>query len=122
MINAHCRNKINIQIILSTAQVYVRDIHGERKMCRVLLDPGSQSNMMTQELLQNLKLSWTKRSIPISGINQMQTDTSKVAEIKIKATNNAFSMEMECLVSPAITMPIPQRKIEANEIVLPKDV
>lgn len=56
-------------------------------MCRALLDPGSQSNM-TQELLQNLKLPWTKRSIPISGINQMQTDTSKVTEIKIEATNN----------------------------------
>lgn len=31
-------------------------------------------------------------------------------------------MEMECFVLPAITVPIPQKKIEANEIVLPKDV
>lgn len=63
-----CKNGKISQVILSTAQIYVRDVKGERVICRALLDPGSQSNLMTLDLLQRLKVPWTKGSMPISGV------------------------------------------------------
>jgi len=42
------RLKPATQVILSTAQVYIRDVKGNRHICRVLLDPGSQSHFITE--------------------------------------------------------------------------
>lgn len=108
------------QVILSTAQVCIQDVDGKRVICRALLDAGSQSNIMTAELLQKLRLSWLNEDIPISGIGQAKIETCKVARVNVKAIHSDFTWELKCLILPSITEPILQRKIEATEIIIPK--
>jgi len=115
-------SKVSSHVLLSTAQIYVRDINEQRICCRALLDPGSQSNLMTQDLLQRLRTPWTKKSMPISGIDQMQTDTNKVTQVKVEAIRGDFSMEIECHVLPTITVSIPQRGIKTGEIRIPRSM
>ncbi|XP_039315259.1 uncharacterized protein LOC113005966 [Solenopsis invicta] len=92
----HCTNAVNVSSaahkntsahhILSTAQVYIRNSDGKRVICRALLDPGSQLNVITTDLLQRLKLPWTKGDEPVSGIDRVKTDICKV----IRLTDPAY--------------------------------
>ncbi|XP_011858076.1 PREDICTED: uncharacterized protein LOC105555661 [Vollenhovia emeryi] len=114
--------KTHTQVVLSTAQVYVRDGMGSRIRCRALLDPGSQLNLMTTDLWRKLKLPWTKEDIPISGISLVQTNASKTTQLRVESAYNDFAMVMNCLILPTITVQIPQQKIEPNEISLPRGI
>jgi len=60
--------------------------------------------------------------MPISGIDQMQTDTNKVTQVKVEVIRSDFSMEIECHVLPTITVSIPQGRIEAGEIRIPRNM
>ncbi|XP_039312391.1 uncharacterized protein LOC120359325 [Solenopsis invicta] len=101
----HCTNAVNVSSaahkntsahhILSTAQVYIRNSDGKRVICRALLDPGSQLNVITTDLLQRLKLPWTKGDEPVSGIGRVKTDICKVVRISLEAIHNDFKTELE---------------------------
>ncbi|EZA53844.1 hypothetical protein X777_06648 [Ooceraea biroi] len=64
-----------LQVILSTAQVFVQDSDGNLVTCRALLDPGSQSNLITADLVQRLKLQQIKRNTIISGVDKLADPT-----------------------------------------------
>ncbi|XP_067208487.1 uncharacterized protein [Linepithema humile] len=115
----YCSRKSISHVMLSTAQVYVCDVYGNQKRSRVLLDPGSQSNLVTSSLIR-LKLSTTKENVPISGINRSQTRVQQSARIKLKSMYNNFSTTLDCLILPTITEKIPQIKLNAI-LNLPED-
>ncbi|XP_039304386.1 uncharacterized protein LOC113004841 [Solenopsis invicta] len=110
----HCTNAVNLR--------FIRNSDGKRVICRALLDPGSQLNVITTDLLQRLKLPWTKGDEPVSGIGRVKTDICKVVRISLEAIHNDFKTELECVVLPAITEQIPQRKINSHEIIMPKGI
>ncbi|XP_011707972.1 PREDICTED: uncharacterized protein LOC105462820 [Wasmannia auropunctata] len=56
-------------ILLSTALIYVLDIDGSRRTCRVLLDSGSQANFISSKCLRSLRLKTRSTNISISGID-----------------------------------------------------
>lgn len=62
------------QVLLSTAIVYINDVFGAQHECKVLLDSGSQSNFITRELCDKLKLPKEKLNVPISGLGQICTN------------------------------------------------
>ncbi|XP_024888616.1 uncharacterized protein LOC112465338 [Temnothorax curvispinosus] len=105
-------------VVLSTARVIVHDVNGGQHKCRALLDAGSQSNLITQELVDRLRLKCKRRDEVISGINRSQTNVGKTVEVKIRSTNADY--EVECLVLPAITERLPQVKINTKLICLPE--
>lgn len=51
-------------VLLSTAMVHVYNSKNQPITCRVLLDSGLQSNFITRESLEKLKLSTTKIYLP----------------------------------------------------------
>jgi hypothetical protein len=63
-------------VLLSTAVVQARDRSGKMVSCRVLLDSGSQTNFVTEDLVQRLGLKRESNHIPISGINNARAITS----------------------------------------------
>ncbi|XP_024871088.1 uncharacterized protein LOC112454106, partial [Temnothorax curvispinosus] len=105
-------------VVLSTARVIVHDVNGGQHKCRALLDAGSQSNLITQELVDRLRLKCKRSDEVISGINRSQTNVGKTVEVKIRSTNADY--EVECLVLPAITERLPQVKINTKLICLPE--
>lgn len=61
-------------VVLSTAKIIVKDAEGRQLCCRALLDAGSQSNLITEELVNRLKLKCKRHKELISGINGSETN------------------------------------------------
>lgn len=87
-----------------------------------MLDPGSQSNIMTKELSKKLKLKSEKIIIPISGISQTQVMAKKAGTIRIKSMHSNFTTELECLVMSNITGKLPQVQINTSNWNIPEDI
>ncbi|XP_011858842.1 PREDICTED: uncharacterized protein LOC105556362, partial [Vollenhovia emeryi] len=61
------------KVILSTIKVHAYDSEGKVQACRALLDPGSQTNILTTSLTNKLKLVCNKEERPITGIGRTET-------------------------------------------------
>ncbi|KAK9696385.1 hypothetical protein QE152_g31923 [Popillia japonica] len=68
VITAHTSTKQPEYILLSTAVVLIKDFRNNLVQCRALTDSGSQSNFMTKELVEKLRLKQSNISIPIGQI------------------------------------------------------
>ncbi|XP_071574579.1 uncharacterized protein [Temnothorax nylanderi] len=120
--NIHCVHKQTSSIILSTARVHAYDIDGNPQICRVLLDPGSQLNLITESFARQLKLSHKTEHRPISGINLAKTNASKVVTVRIESLQEEFSTNLKCLILPNITEQLPQSRIDVTQIAMPKSI
>lgn len=65
---SHNRAK-NYQVLLSTAIILVQDKHGKKHRARAILDPGSQSSLITNKLCEELQLEKTNTNINLEAIN-----------------------------------------------------
>ncbi|KAG5884558.1 hypothetical protein JTB14_015693 [Gonioctena quinquepunctata] len=61
-------NFVDNQVLLSTAVVRIKDHRGQLQLARVLLDNGSQSSFITEELCQRLNLKRSPTNLAIRGI------------------------------------------------------
>ena len=68
----------------------------------MLLDPGSQSNLITKVLVE-LRLSPNTVNVPISGLNQNKTHITHSIMLEIQSQYNNKRMRIECLILPKIT-------------------
>lgn len=109
------------QVVLSTAQVYVKDNQGKRHTCRALLDAGSQMNFITEELAHRLQLPSRREKQAINGIMQMAANTQMAMEILIESRYSGFKAKLDCVVLPKITERIPQVRLDKNLLSIPKD-
>ncbi|KAG7198935.1 hypothetical protein KM043_015747 [Ampulex compressa] len=71
IINFCCSNEAVTHAVLYTAVVYVYDNKRKRHSCRALLDPGSQSNIITVDLVKKMELPIQKVHQSIIGIDQV---------------------------------------------------
>lgn len=87
-----------------------------------MLDPGSQSNIITKDISSKLKLHSNKVNVPISGINQTQIKAKESITIHIKSMRSEFSAELDCLVMPTITDRLPHVKINTHDWNISQDL
>lgn len=106
----------NIFALLSTAQVYIYDKHGNPILCRALLDNGSQSCFLTEDLWQKLQLPADKIKLPVIGINAVTTDITKTVKTTIKSTVSDDKFDIQFLVINKITDNIPQYSFDSSLI------
>lgn len=109
------------QVILSTVQIYVHDVQGKKQTSRILLDPGSQSHFITEELTERLQLSCRRESFTINGITQSTAKAERSTKICIEFQHLGFKTELDCLVLPHITERLSQVKINKKLLSLPAD-
>ncbi|XP_071640848.1 uncharacterized protein [Temnothorax longispinosus] len=121
ILTARVSNVPRSYVILATAQIYVRDIDGKRLTCRALLDPGSQSHLVTSKLVRRLQVPCKKESRTINGVMQNVTDIKSSTTIRIESCHSGFRADLDCLVLPVITSRLPQVNINKRFITLPED-
>lgn len=109
-------------VMLSTALVNAFDVAGTKVPCRVLLDNGSQANLITREFLSQLRVKTKKRNISIVGVNQMVSNSNDIAIIKIQSRMNNFQATIECIVTEKITDLIPMMHIRKRAMNIPKNI
>ncbi|KAJ8983230.1 hypothetical protein NQ317_005319 [Molorchus minor] len=116
------RDVHNSQVILATAQIYIRDKNNKQYLVRVLLDAGSQSSFINKELCNRLKLPVSNVDIQVSGLNQACASIELKTIANIKSRINNFNMLVTCLVVPQITNELPNFKIDSNTLNIPQHI
>ncbi|XP_045466602.1 uncharacterized protein LOC123675299 [Harmonia axyridis] len=112
----------NTLVLLSTAQVTILDKFGNPHICKALLDSGSQSNLITKELCEKLKLKRQEYHIPIAGINQKAITVTEKVQSTIKSRTTSASYDLTFLVLPSITDRIPPIEFNKNSLQLPSGI
>lgn len=116
------QTKPQAQVLLSTAIIRVRDNNGILQPCRAMLDNGSQSNFITTDCVQRLRLNKIKQVIPLQGFNNLTSETTHSVNLEIHSTVNAFAVTINCSILPKITNYLPARYIPVDEWNLPQDI
>ncbi|KAJ8950955.1 hypothetical protein NQ318_008396, partial [Aromia moschata] len=96
-ISTHCnQHKFENFVLLSTAVISIFDSQNKPIKCRALLDSGSQSNFITQELFEKLNLPSTKVDIPVQGINSATVKISQKTLATFKSLCNVPQHTINC--------------------------
>lgn len=111
--------EVHSEVLLSTALVKVLDFNGHYQILRVLLDSGSQSNLITQEVCQKLSLATKNISISIVGINQTTSNINQKCSVEINSLHYSFKLLLDCLVVPEISTLVPHRDINFSSFDIP---
>lgn len=114
--------KCNNYTILSTAQVYIYDCDNKPILCKALLDSASQSNFITSELFQTLKLPYSRTRMPIVGINAVTSNITQSAKTKIQSIVNNNKFNLSFLVIDKITETLPQQTIDPVNLNIPDHI
>lgn len=119
---SYATTKPNKLVLLATALVYVYDKNQSPIMCKALLDGGSQSNFITENLSRKLHLPSEKVNIPISGINQGTTFINQRINLNVSSISKRYNFKISTLVISKITETLPQQVIELDLIDIPEDL
>lgn len=109
-------------VLLATAVVKVYDKDGNSMKCRVLLDSGSQNNLMTEEVCKILKLRRSRISCAIAGIGQSQQKSSSAVCATIESLGSNYKSTFEFLVLPKLTSNIPLMHIDTSNMNVPGNI
>jgi len=112
-VNAHVSTTTE-HVLLSTALVSAANINGSMIPCRVLLDSGSQTNFITAELAQTLKLKKIKIEHLINGIGETSQRVTSAVWGAIKSRMNNYTLNLRMVIVPKITGHLPNKKVNAK--------
>ncbi|XP_055622839.1 uncharacterized protein LOC129773754 [Toxorhynchites rutilus septentrionalis] len=118
---AHSNNPKNSasQVVLLTALVDVYDHQQRPRVCKALLDCGSQVSFITQSFVTSLGIDVEEVSVPITGIGSVRSTIKQKCSVHVHSKCSDYSFIINCLVSPKITGHIPSVKINLQNWELP---
>lgn len=110
------------QIILPTAIIFVQDRANNWRKCRALLDSGSQSNFITENFANILKINQIEIHVPIVGVGGVDAFTKKRIVTSIRSCHSNFSTKLSFLVLNRITSELPTYCFERELIQIPNNI
>lgn len=113
---------IETSILLSTVVVSILDNRGLPRLCRALLDSGSQSHFITERMVRRLGLPLYSVVTDVCGIGQSTTRTSSSVQCVIKSRFNSFSSTINSVVLKSITHQLPTIFIERSKLKIPSNL
>nr|CAH7762057.1 unnamed protein product [Callosobruchus chinensis] len=112
----------NRQILLSTALIEVQDSDGNWNVARALLDSGSQSCYITEELCSKLNLNKSKIDFAVSGLNNNVFAIKSKSFVRFRSTRENYTKTISCYILPTITGVIPNVPINTVELNIPSNI
>lgn len=88
-------NQSNMQVVLATVIVNIKNLSGNLVPCRAVLDSGSQLSFITDQCVAALGLKCKGVTLPINGIGQSNTQSCKCC-----TTVTMFSFNFRCIHYP----------------------
>ncbi|XP_062530746.1 uncharacterized protein LOC134200893 isoform X1 [Bombyx mori] len=112
------------QVLLGTALIEVINPENNNTyLARALLDAGSQSSFVTEQLKEHMGLIGRNMdTLCVSGINNCKTSISNSCHLTIKSRVNNFSAPLKCLVVPKITGLLPNTSVHVTNLNLPQHI
>ncbi|CAH0728460.1 unnamed protein product, partial [Brenthis ino] len=86
---------------------------------KLLLDNGSTSNFITQELCGKLGLVKQSSYSTISGINGQVSSTSESCHLTIQSSCGDYQVSVDCLILPTITHSLPSTYVDKKHLSIP---
>ncbi|CAI6342683.1 unnamed protein product [Macrosiphum euphorbiae] len=122
MVNRTVHCKPTIQVILATVVVHVNDSSGNVMRCRAVLDSGSQLCFITNKLARRLGLQIVNNTVPITGIGQSRSSTSKccLGTVQSRFVQTQFQVQLHVL--PTITGDLPTQRFDTNQLNIPREI
>lgn len=119
--SAHSSNPVSpaSQVVLLTALVNVMDHQQQPRVCKALLDCGSQVSFISQSLVSALGIEVEEVSVPITGIGSVRSTIRQKCTLNVHSRCSDFTFTLNCLVSPKITGHVPSVKINLENWELP---
>ncbi|KAJ8976397.1 hypothetical protein NQ317_003947 [Molorchus minor] len=112
-----------IQVLLATATVKLIAADGEPVYAKALLDNGSQTSFMSQELFKKLNHKPYIKNMQISGIGNSSTQTNYAINIKIcSLTEPKHKFNVSCTILNKITCHLPQVIINKDKLDIPENI
>ncbi|XP_062542508.1 uncharacterized protein LOC134210476 [Armigeres subalbatus] len=110
------------QVLLLTAVVDVLDKTYKPHPCRVLLDSGSQVNLVTRAVADKLGLKLDSSNVTMFGVNKTKTQSSSCGVIHLSSRYRDFHAKVKCLVTDQVTADLPSSVINISALELPAGV
>jgi hypothetical protein len=107
------RDKVKT-VLLSTARCFIRDKYSILHEVRILIDNGSQSNLISLECAQRLQLKCEKVDMIISCVNDSSMTINKCVTSTLSNKNNSFERELDFLIVKKITDLVPCKLLNIN--------
>ncbi|XP_065095607.1 uncharacterized protein LOC135717444 [Ochlerotatus camptorhynchus] len=107
------------QVLLSTANVLVCGSGGFKQACRALLDSGSDSNIMSEKFARSLNIAWERIDLPITGLNNAETQVRYKLRTKIISRVNQFEAVLDFLVVPKVIANLPMVEVDIRSWPIP---
>lgn len=112
----------NELILLSTAIIHVLDKKGVAHKCRVLLDSGSQSNFISDKLVNKLGLPKEKINISVYGIAETSSIVNYKCNVSVRSIHSSFSTLLSCLITRTICDQLPGFQIDPLSVSIPPNI
>ncbi|XP_043468116.1 uncharacterized protein LOC122502236 [Leptopilina heterotoma] len=121
-VSGYAGSYLNNSGLLATAVINVFDSNGKAHDCVALLDPGSQSNFISERMCKILNLNFSSTNVNISGVNESQSSISKQTNATIMSKHNKFTANLSFFVAKNVTSKLPTELIETSKLHIPKDI
>ena len=110
------------RIILATAVVRVRSSSGQLIPARALLDSGSQSNLITEELAQLLRLKKEGGSLNLTCIGETNSLSKFRVNLTVTSSVNSTQFTSKFWVLKSIINLQPDRRVNITSLNIPSNV
>ncbi|XP_011859610.1 PREDICTED: uncharacterized protein LOC105557075 [Vollenhovia emeryi] len=92
-------------ILLATARVNLADRHGTPHTVRALIDQGSEVSLISESLVQRLRLPRSKSSVSIFGIGGTRTGSSRgKVSLSLSSTVNETKLTAVAFILPRLSL------------------
>ncbi|GAB0086366.1 hypothetical protein DMENIID0001_004160 [Sergentomyia squamirostris] len=110
------------RVFLGTVILKILDYYGQEHLCRAVVDNCSQSNLITNNLIQKLKLPKRHCQYNIGGVLDHKTEGKYKAKVHISSRMGGDFYTLNCNVVPKITGNLPNFKVNAKDIPIPSNL
>ncbi|XP_076248154.1 uncharacterized protein LOC143187904 [Calliopsis andreniformis] len=110
------------EVLLGTAQIKILDRFNKEHDCRVLLDGGSQTHFITEELAEKLQLQKQAVNLTFSGLGQQATKAQYLVKTVVKARHSSFTSQVSFITLPFLTGLLPSRQVDRSNMQVPRNI
>ncbi|XP_058827829.1 uncharacterized protein LOC131687754 [Topomyia yanbarensis] len=100
----------------------VIDRYGKEHFARALLDCASQPNLITEKMVQLLRLKRSKSNVIVQGIGEQSQNARESVHVQIRSRKQDFSMNVEFLILQKVTPDLPVHDIPVDYWKLPSNL
>ncbi|XP_062704021.1 uncharacterized protein LOC134286428 [Aedes albopictus] len=105
--------------LLLTAMVDVLDSHGNPHPCRAFLDCGSQPHLISRSFVECLGVEQVPTHVEVFGATGKRSVLDRKVNISFRSRSMNYQTQIECLVTDAVTGPLPGRKLDPRSWNIP---